>query len=93
MNKSLDEALHKFAARRLTEPFPYLIVDARYEKVREGGVIVSQAVLIAVGRRRRRAASGACGRTGQSREPVELARFPDEAEAARPVWRRVCRIR
>ena len=28
---------------------PYLIVDARYEKVREGGVIRSQAVLIAVG--------------------------------------------
>jgi putative transposase len=48
VNKSLDEALHKFAARRFGEPFPYLILDARYEKVREGGVIVSQAVLIAV---------------------------------------------
>jgi len=48
VNKSLDEALHKFAERRLTEPFPYLILDARYEKVREGGIISSQAVLIAV---------------------------------------------
>ena len=28
---------------------PYLIVDARYEKVQEGGVIRSQAVLIAIG--------------------------------------------
>jgi mutator family transposase len=48
INKSLDEALRAFAERRLSEPFPYLIRDARYEKVREAGVIVSQAVLIAV---------------------------------------------
>jgi len=48
VNKSLDEGLRRFAERRLSEPFPYLIVDARYEKVRESGIIVSQAVLIAV---------------------------------------------
>ena len=30
-------------------PYPYLIVDARYEKVRIDGVIRSQAVLIAIG--------------------------------------------
>jgi putative transposase len=48
VNKSLDEALHKFAERRLAEPFPYLILDARYEKVREGGIIAGQAVQIAV---------------------------------------------
>ena len=48
VNKTLDAALHKFAERRLGEPFPYLILDARYEKVRESGIIVSQAVLIAV---------------------------------------------
>jgi putative transposase len=48
INKTLDKALQRFAARRLDEPFPYLIVDARYEKVRESGIIVSQAVLIAV---------------------------------------------
>ena len=47
--KRLDGQLLAFARRRLDEPFPYLIVDARYEKVREGGVIVSQAVLIALG--------------------------------------------
>ncbi|MER8435034.1 IS256 family transposase, partial [Mesorhizobium caraganae] len=35
--------------RPLQEPFPYLILDARYEKVREAGVVMSQAVLIAVG--------------------------------------------
>ena len=49
INKSLDEALQAFAERRLTEPFPDLILDARYERVREAGIIVSQAVLIAVG--------------------------------------------
>jgi transposase-like protein len=47
-NKKLDAALRAFAERRLTESYPYLIVDARYERVREAGVIVSQAVLIAV---------------------------------------------
>ena len=30
-------------------PYPYLILDARYEKVREDGVIRSQAVMIAIG--------------------------------------------
>jgi transposase-like protein len=49
INKTLDESLAQFAARRLAEPFPYLILDARYEKVREAGVIASQAVLIAIG--------------------------------------------
>jgi len=48
VNKSLDEALRAFAERRLSEPFPYLILDARYEKVREAGIIISQAVLLAV---------------------------------------------
>ena len=38
-----------FAGRPLAEAFPYLILDARYERVREAGVIVSQAVLIAIG--------------------------------------------
>jgi transposase-like protein len=49
INKRLDESLAQFAARPLTEPYPYLILDARYERVREAGVIRSQAVLIAIG--------------------------------------------
>jgi putative transposase len=48
INKTLDAALTAFARRRLEEPYPYLILDARYERVREGGVITSQAVLVAV---------------------------------------------
>ena len=47
--QGLDEGLTKFAQRRLTEEYPYLIVDARYEKVRDDGIIQSQAVLMAIG--------------------------------------------
>ena len=48
INKRLDASLAEFAGRRLEEPYPYLILDARYERVREAGVIRSQAVLLAV---------------------------------------------
>jgi Transposase, Mutator family len=41
--------LAQFATRPLVEAFPYLILDARYQRVREAGVIVSPAVLIAIG--------------------------------------------
>ena len=49
MVQTLDEELDKFAQRRLEEPYPYLILDARYEKVREDGTVRSQAVLVAIG--------------------------------------------
>lgn len=49
INESLDEELAKFAARQLEEDYPYLILDARYEKVREDGLIRSRAVLVAIG--------------------------------------------
>jgi len=47
--KKLDAQLEAFARRRLEEAYPYLVLDARHEKVREGGVVRSQAVLVAVG--------------------------------------------
>lgn len=49
INKKLDAQLAQFAHRRLEEAYPYLIVDARYERVREDGCIRQQAVLIAIG--------------------------------------------
>jgi len=49
INKRLDASLKAFCKRKLKEPFPYLILDARYERVREDGIIASQAVLIAIG--------------------------------------------
>lgn len=45
----LDEQLKEFSHRPLAEAFPYVVVDARYERVREGGVIVGRAILIALG--------------------------------------------
>ena len=49
INRTLDDELHKFATRHLDEEYPYLILDARYEKVREDGVIRTRAVMIAIG--------------------------------------------
>src|SRR5439155_8656336 len=49
MNQRLDASLAQFAGRPLVEAFPDLILDARYERVLEAGVITSQAALIAIG--------------------------------------------
>jgi putative transposase len=49
INKTLDEQLAQFASRRLDEEYPYLILDARYERVRENGTIHKRAVLVAIG--------------------------------------------
>jgi len=46
----LDEKLDQFRSRRLdASAWPYLMIDARYEKVRLDGKVVSQAVLVVVG--------------------------------------------
>jgi transposase-like protein len=44
----LDEELGKWRNRALGS-FPYVFLDARYEKVRHGGAVVSSAILIAIG--------------------------------------------
>ena len=44
----LDEELQAWRNRPLGET-PYLILDARYEKIRHGGSVVSCAVLVAIG--------------------------------------------
>lgn len=49
INKGLDARLAAFATRKLEEAFPYLILDARFERVREGGVVRIQAVHVAIG--------------------------------------------
>src|SRR5688500_16713164 len=48
INKALDASLAAFAERPLPDPYPYLILDARYERVRENDVVASRAVLVAV---------------------------------------------
>jgi len=48
--QELDEKLDAFRGRRLEETsYPYLKIDARYEKVRVEGKVISQAVLTTVG--------------------------------------------
>jgi transposase-like protein len=48
--QEIDEKLLTFRHRRLeATEWPYLHIDARYEKVRVEGRVVSQAVLVAVG--------------------------------------------
>lgn len=46
--KLLDEELEKWRNRPLGK-FPYLLLDARYERVRHGGCVIDCAVLIAKG--------------------------------------------
>ncbi len=46
----LDEKLELFRCRRLDHAaWPYVLIDARYEKVRVEGQVVSQAVLTSIG--------------------------------------------
>ena len=47
--KNLDEELRVWRNRELKEEYPYIIVDARYEKVRVGHKVISQGVLIVTG--------------------------------------------
>jgi transposase-like protein len=47
--KELDGQVHAFRTRRLDAEYPYVMLDATFEKVREDGRVISMAVLIAVG--------------------------------------------
>ena len=47
--QKLDAGLATWRERPLDEEIPYLLLDARYERVREAGQLVDCAVLIAVG--------------------------------------------
>ena len=49
ITKTLDEEITAFTTRRLEARFPYVYVDARYEKVRREGRIMSTAFLVAMG--------------------------------------------
>ena len=49
LTAKLDAEIEGWRMRPLTEAYPYLIIDARYEKVRRGGEVVSQGVLVAIG--------------------------------------------
>lgn len=70
--QEIDERVQGFLDRPIEGSWPYLWIDATYLKVREGGRIISTAVIIAI-------AVNADGR----REVLGLATGPSEAE---PFW-------
>jgi transposase-like protein len=53
LTQKLDAEIAQWRMRPLTQSYPYLVVDARYEKVRQGGAVVSQGVLVVCGIDRR----------------------------------------
>ncbi len=46
---ALDAEVERFRTRPLVGPYPYVWLDATYLKVRQGGRVVSMAVVIAIG--------------------------------------------
>ena len=79
-NKQLDEGLGAIRPSPAGRTYPYLILDARYEKLRENGVIRSRAVLDGHRDRLGGPAPGARRGDGQPREPTELERLPARSE-------------
>lgn len=49
LSQTLDEEIARWRERPLGKNYPYLVVDARYEKVRGGGAVTSRGVLVVVG--------------------------------------------
>jgi transposase-like protein len=47
--QEIDANIERWRDRPLSKSYPYLMVDARYEDIRQDGVVTSQAVLIVVG--------------------------------------------
>jgi transposase-like protein len=86
----LDEEIRQWRERALEKSYPYLMIDARYEKVRRRGEVISQGVLIVVGI----SAEGfreVLGGVGVGfRERSELGRSVQRPEPARTARRAVC---
>jgi len=45
----IDENINKWRQRVLPKSYPYLMIDARYEDIRDQGMVTSQAVLLVIG--------------------------------------------
>ena len=72
----IDERVNTFLSRPLEGAWPYLWLDATYVKVREGGRIISRAVIVAV----------AVNEDGK-REVLGVATSPSEACAGKTILR------
>jgi putative transposase len=49
MCAELDKEVERFRTRTLVGPYPYVWLDGTFVKVRDGGRVVSQAIVIAIG--------------------------------------------
>ena len=49
LSKGLDEEVKKWRMSQLTKQYPYLVVDARVERIRRDGSVIPQSVLVVVG--------------------------------------------
>lgn len=49
LSSELDINLTAFRERELKDPYRYVYLDARYEKIRHGGSVIDMAILIAMG--------------------------------------------
>jgi len=45
----LDKQLNQWRTRKLEKEYPYLVIDARYERIRSDTKVVSKAVMIVIG--------------------------------------------
>ena len=62
INKGLDEQVKEFRTRPLAAEYPVLWVDAVYEKIRDNGRVISEAVLVIYGvNPRGKTGSAGCG--------------------------------
>ncbi|WP_211195456.1 transposase, partial [Tabrizicola sp. YIM 78059] len=77
----IDERVNAFLSRPLEGAWPYLWLDATYVKVREGGRIISRAVIIAVAVNGEAwSATGSRTMPNGKREVLGVATGPSEAE-------------
>lgn len=49
LTRNLDEEIKQWRERPFSDEYSYLVVDARYDKVRENGRVVSKAYIVIVG--------------------------------------------
>ena len=80
----LDEQVEAFRERPLEGRYPYLFVDAKVEKVRDGGRVVRKCVVDRARRPRDRPAGDHRPRRRRGRDRGVLARVPARPRRARP---------
>ena len=70
----------------MEEEYPYVIFDARYERVRGGGVIAKPGNAGGDGDQLAGPAASHGGGIGEAREPDQLEGFPFRPKGAGPAW-------